>query len=61
MFTGIVEGVGHITEMRRIAESLRLAIAPPFAVGELSEMINTDLDRALRAKEKSAVQKPDWR
>jgi riboflavin synthase len=35
MFTGIVEGVGHITEMRRMAESLRLAIAPPFAVGEL--------------------------
>ena len=35
MFTGIVEGVGHITEMRRMAESLRLAVAPPFPVGEL--------------------------
>jgi hypothetical protein len=30
-------------------------------VGELSEMINADLERALGGKEKSAVQKPDWR
>lgn len=36
MFTGIVEGVGHITEMRRTAEGLRLAVAPPFPVGELA-------------------------
>jgi hypothetical protein len=28
---------------------------------ELVDKINADLDRALRAKEKSAVQKPDWR
>jgi hypothetical protein len=30
-------------------------------VRELTEKINADLERALRAKEKSAVQKPDWR
>lgn len=28
---------------------------------ELTEKINADLERALRSKEKSAVQKPDWR
>jgi hypothetical protein len=28
---------------------------------ELTEKINADLERALRRKEKSAVQKPDWR
>ena len=28
---------------------------------ELTAKINADLERALRAKEKSAVQKPDWR
>jgi hypothetical protein len=28
---------------------------------ELAGKINADLDRALRGKEKSAVQKPDWR
>ncbi len=28
---------------------------------ELTGKINADLDRALRSKEKSAVQKPDWR
>jgi len=28
---------------------------------ELTVKINADLERALRAKEKSAVQKPDWR
>jgi len=36
MFTGLVEGVGEITEMRRLAESLRLAVAPPFPVAELA-------------------------
>ena len=35
MFTGLVEGVGKITEMRRVAEGLRLAVAPPFPVEEL--------------------------
>ena len=28
---------------------------------ELTGKINADLERALRIKEKSAVQKPDWR
>ena len=28
---------------------------------ELTAKINADLERALRTKEKSAVQKPDWR
>ncbi len=28
---------------------------------ELTDKINADLDRALRTKEKSAVQKADWR
>ncbi len=28
---------------------------------ELTGKINADLERALRTKEKSAVQKPDWR
>ncbi len=36
MFTGLVEGVGEITEMRRLAEGLRLAVAPPFPVAELT-------------------------
>lgn len=27
----------------------------------LTEKVNADLERALRAKEKSAVQKPDWK
>jgi len=36
MFTGLVEGVGEITEMRRMAEGLRLAMAPPFPVAELA-------------------------
>ena len=35
MFTGLVEGVGEITEMRRMAEGLLLAVAPPFPVAEL--------------------------
>ncbi len=31
------------------------------AMKELSDKINADLERALRSKEKSAVQKADWR
>jgi hypothetical protein len=31
------------------------------AMRELTKKINADLERALRSKEKSAVQKPDWR
>jgi riboflavin synthase len=36
MFTGLVEGVGDITESRRMAEGVRLAVAPPFPVAELA-------------------------
>jgi riboflavin synthase len=36
MFTGLVEGVGDITEARRMAEGLRLAVAPPFPAAELT-------------------------
>ena len=28
---------------------------------ELTAKINTDIDRALKTKEKSAIMKPDWR
>ena len=28
---------------------------------ELTEKLNADLERALRSKEKSAIQRPDWR
>jgi riboflavin synthase len=36
MFTGLVEGVGEIVGIVRLAEGLRLAIAPPFPAAELS-------------------------
>ena len=36
MFTGLVEGVGEITGMRRMTEGLRLAVVPPFPVAELT-------------------------
>ena len=36
MFTGLVEGVGEILAIDRPAEGLRLTIAPPFPVTELS-------------------------
>ena len=29
-------------------------------MGELTEKVNADLERALKSKEKSAVRKPDW-
>ena len=31
------------------------------AMKELSDTINADLERALRSKEKSAIQRADWR
>ena len=31
------------------------------AMKELSDKINADLERALKAKEKSAIQRADWR
>jgi riboflavin synthase len=36
MFTGLVEGVGDIIEARRVAEGLRLAVAPPFPAAGLT-------------------------
>ena len=36
MFTGLVEGVGEIVGINRLAEGLRLTVAPPFAAGELT-------------------------
>lgn len=36
MFTGLVEGIGTITGITRMAEGVRLTIAPPFPVAELS-------------------------
>ncbi len=36
MFTGLVEGIGMITGMTRMAEGLRLTIAPPFPAAELA-------------------------
>lgn len=35
MFTGLVEGTGEIVAITRMAEGLRLAVAPPFPVAEL--------------------------
>jgi len=36
MFTGLVEGVGEITGSSRLAEGLRLTVAPPFPPSELA-------------------------
>ncbi len=36
MFTGLVEGVGEIVELSRMAEGLKLTVAPPFPAPELS-------------------------
>jgi riboflavin synthase len=35
MFTGLVEGIGAIAAINRMAEGFRLALAPPFPVAEL--------------------------
>jgi riboflavin synthase len=35
MFTGLVEGIGEIVEISRLAEGLKLALAPPFPASEL--------------------------
>ncbi len=39
------------------SESMR---ASSEGMRELTSKVNTDIERALRAKEKSAVRKPDW-
>jgi riboflavin synthase len=36
MFTGLVEGLGEIAQINRLAEGIRLALAPPFPVSELA-------------------------
>jgi riboflavin synthase len=36
MFTGLIEGVGKISGARRMREALRLEVAPPFPVEELT-------------------------
>lgn len=36
MFTGLVEGVGDIVELARLAEGLEVVVRPPFPVGELT-------------------------
>ncbi|MBM4294834.1 MAG: riboflavin synthase [Deltaproteobacteria bacterium] len=36
MFTGLVEGVGEIVELARLAEGLRVSVRPPFPAGELT-------------------------
>jgi riboflavin synthase len=36
MFTGLVEGVGQIMELSRMAEGLKLTVAPPFPASELT-------------------------
>jgi riboflavin synthase len=36
MFTGLVEGLGEITGSSRLAEGLRLTVAPPFPPAELA-------------------------
>lgn len=36
MFTGLVEGTGDVAAINRLGEGLRLALAPPFLVSELT-------------------------
>ncbi|MBM4275818.1 MAG: riboflavin synthase [Deltaproteobacteria bacterium] len=36
MFTGLVEGVGEIVNLARLAEGLRVGVRPPFPVAELT-------------------------
>ena len=62
--------VERITEEAKLSDKDRAALKrwrseqmKPGSDGmkELTEKVNDDLERALRSKEKSAVQKPDWR
>ncbi len=62
--------VDRITQEAGIATKDRAAVkrwrseqmkAGSEGMRELTNKINADLDRALRTKEKSAVQKADWR
>ncbi len=62
--------VDHITQEAGLATKDRAAVkrwrseqmkAGSDAMKELSDKINADLERALRSKEKSAIQRADWR
>jgi hypothetical protein len=62
--------VGRLTKEARLSDTDRAAVkrwrseqmkAGSDGMRELTAKINADLERALRSKEKSAVQKPDWR
>ena len=62
--------VDRLTKEARLSDTDRAAVKrwrseqmKPGSDGmrELTAKINADLERALRTKEKSAVQKPDWR
>lgn len=35
MFTGLIEGIGKITQISRLADGMRLSVAPPFALAEV--------------------------
>jgi hypothetical protein len=62
--------VDRITQEAELATKDRAAVkrwrseqmkAGSDAMKELSDKINADLERALRSKEKSAIQRADWR
>ena len=62
--------VDRLAEEARLSDADRAAVkrwrseqmkAGSDGVRELTHKINADLERALRTKEKSAVQKADWR
>ncbi len=62
--------VDRITQKAGLAAKDRAAVkrwrseqmkAGSDAMKELSDKINADLERALRSKEKSAIQRADWR
>ncbi|MBW1986239.1 MAG: riboflavin synthase [Deltaproteobacteria bacterium] len=35
MFTGLIEGIGEITRITRVADALRLSVSPPFDLAEV--------------------------
>ena len=62
--------VGRLAEEARLSDKDRAAVkrwrsermkAGSDAMRELTDKINSDLESALKTKEKSAVQKADWR
>ena len=62
--------VDRLAEQARLSAADRAALkrwrsermkAGSDGMRDLTAKINADLERALRSKEKSAVQKPDWR